>query len=135
MRVSHYVEHYTHDFLAQYGRKFHRVWMEIVELLQEVARLNLKGIREEFGDVLHLTQLWLYSYGWDSELWMWCAKKFIARQAVWQTIFEYVGLSGTARISANYNREHKVITELAKFGVPEAEAREAYWAIVHKQSN
>lgn len=133
MLVSEYVANYTHDFMEKYGRNFGRVWMEIVELLEELVKLNPKGIKEEFGDVVHLTQLWLYSYGWDGKLWMWCARKFIARQPVWQELFNYVGVAGRPRMSTNYMREEKVIERLGLFGVPEEKAKEAYRVVILKQ--
>ena len=133
MLVSEYVAAHTSNYIERHGRKIRRVLMEVWELLVEIVKLNPKGIKEEFGDVVHLTQLWLYSYGWDGKLWMWCAQKFIDRQPVWQAIFDYVGLQIRAKVAGNYQREWKVVRLLAKYGIPEEKAKEAYRVVVLKQ--
>lgn len=130
MLVSEYIANYTSDFVEKHGRKFRRVMAEVLELLVEMVRLNWKGVKEEFGDVVHLTQLWLYTFGWDGKLWMWCARKFIARQKVWQALYDHVGIPGRACVSENYNRLPKVISRLGTRGISAEKATEAYNAVV-----
>lgn len=133
MLVSEYVATYTSDFVELHGRKFRRVMSEVLELLVEIVRLNWKGVKEEFGDVLHLTQLWLYTFGWDGNLWMWCARKFIARQPVWQALYDHAGIPGRACVTENYKRLPKVISRLGKNGISPGKALEAYCVVVGEQ--
>ena len=80
MKISEYIEKYT----LRKQIKFVDLVNEIKEFLIEVARFNTEGIKEEFGDMFHFLQLWLYwKAGINEEIW-WLSKssvnKFIVRR-------------------------------------------------------
>lgn len=122
---------YAKDFTQDKRTSLSRVWGEVKELAEEVLFWNWPGIKEEFGDVVHHVQLFMYTRGWDTKLWMWCAQKFIDRQKVWQEFYRQTGVPGRACYGGNYNRLAKVIAHLGKFGVSESAAVIAYGNIVH----
>lgn len=124
---------YARDFTGGERTKFYRVWLEIKELLAELLVVNFRGICEEFGDVVHHIQLWLYSCGLDARLWMWCARKFILRQEVWQAMHRELGLTCRACYGGNYHRPQKVINYFMYFGITPEAAMAAYRKVVGKE--
>jgi len=126
MKISEYRRLYTQNIRF----RLRRVWMEVVELLEELLHGRWSGVKEEAGDVVHMFQLYLCDRGFDGPLWMWCAKKFIARQPVWQALYTYVGLTKRACHGGNYNRKHKVVEHLVRQGVTAEKALEAYRVVI-----
>lgn len=133
MRVNEYVKSYT------LGKRipFHDVWTEIKELIVEVLKFNKAGMDEEFQDVLHFLQLWLFwKFGLNGELWKATSgsvNKFMRRKEIWMRIYRYVGLDEQiSNYVGNYRRLHKVKGHLSKFRVSAEKAEEAYNEIVMK---
>jgi hypothetical protein len=131
MKVSAYVIDYTNGERIELVHAFAEVW----EMLEEVFKLNYKGIKEEWQDVLVFFQLWLYwRFRVDGEMWSISsesAKKFMERVEVWHDIYEYVGLPRkTSNFCGNYKRPEKVVRQLGKFGVDPIRAKEAFERIV-----
>lgn len=131
MRVKEYIKEYT----AGNQITLRNVFSEINEFLAEVVKLNKKGIKEEFEDVLHFLQLWLYwSFGFNGELWKitdHSVKKFMDRKAVWNKIYVYVGLpENVSGYAGNYNKVEKIVNHLQKFGVGKEKAEEVFRVIV-----
>lgn len=131
MTIKEYVKEYTA------GRKicFSDVLREIKELFIELFKFNRRGIAEEFQDVFHFLQLWLYwRFGINGEFWGITKKsvaKFMDRKKVWQEIYEFVGLDkDISGYVGNYNKVEKVINHLSQFGISEEKAKEAYERIV-----
>lgn len=131
MKISEYTKEYTS------GRPitFRDFSWEIKELIIEIVKLNKDGIKEEFGDVFHFLQLWLYCrFGIDREIWRITknsVKKFMDRKNVWNKIYIYVGLEkNISGYVGNYKKIHKVINHLQKFGINKEKAEEAYNKIV-----
>lgn len=131
MRISDYIASYTSGERVP----FREVWQEVKELAVELVHLNGKGIREEWQDVLHFFQLWLY---WrckvNGEVWK-CTNgsvtKFMNRVAVWRKLYAHAGLDPKiSNFAGNYAKLPKVIKQLGKFGVSEERATEAYNEIV-----
>lgn len=87
---------------------------ELVELWEEMVRCNLAGIREEFSDVMYSVYMAVYaSTGWNVPMIGagYAYKKFVARFARWEAIFEENGLDfhrKYLRNGSNYERPHKV---------------------------
>ena len=113
------------------------VFTEIKELFIEILKLNKKGIREEYQDVLIFIQLWLYcQFGIHGKLWS-SAKdsvnKFIERKNVWQRIYIQVGLTkDVSNFCGNYDKVEKVINHLSNFGISKKKSQEAYNKVVSK---
>jgi len=131
MTIKEYVKEYT----AGRGVYFKDVLREIKEFFIEMFKFNKQGMDEEFQDVLHFLQLWLYwRFGINGEFWKITGKsvaKFINRKKVWQKIYEFVGLDkNISGYVGNYSRVNKVISHLSKFGISEDEAKEAHKKIV-----
>ena len=131
MLISYAIANYTN------GERFElkHVWGEMVEMLEEVVKRNLPGIKEEWQDVGVYFQCWLYwRFKIDGEAWQWTSdswKKFMDRIHVWQQLYEYVGLDrNISRFCGNYHRIEKVIKQLGSFGINSNKATEAYNAIV-----
>ncbi len=134
MKIAEYVQNYTSGDRI----KFKHILSEFKELLEDIFKLNKKGIYEEFEDVLHFVQLWLYwRFGLNGEIWpitIHSADKFMARRTVWRKIYLFVGLSeDISNFVGNYNKPEKVIKQLVKFGVPKEKAEEAYNKIILNQ--
>lgn len=134
MLISQYIKEYT----AGNGIYFKDVWGEIKELFVEIFRFNPEGIKEEFGDVFHFLQLYLYSqYKIDGKIWkltQGSVDKFIGRKKVWQELYEFVGLDkNISGYVGNYKRKHKVIDQLEKFGIKPDKAQSAYRAVVEEK--
>ena len=96
------------------------VFTEIKEFFIEILKLNKKGIKEEYQDVLIFIQLWLYcQFGINGRLWSSgkdSINKFIERKNVWQKIYKYVGLDrNVSNYCGNYNKTEKVISHLSGF--------------------
>jgi hypothetical protein len=131
MKVSEYVKNYTSGDRIS----FWHILDEYKELLVEVSSGNWKGMNEEWQDVLHFVQLWLYwRFKVDGEMWSCTSQsvaKFMERVKVWHDIYEYVGLPrGSSNFCGNYKKFEKVAKQLAKFGVDGKRAKEAYDRIV-----
>ncbi len=131
MKVSWYVINYTSGNRI----KFKHIVQEIQELLEEIKKGNREGIHEEYQDVLHFFQLWLFwQFNIDGNIWKITkdsVNKFMARRKVWEKIYDYVGLNkDISRFCGNYKREYKVIKHLSAFGISEAKAKLAFEKIV-----
>ena len=131
MKISQYIKEYTSG--ESVGFKY--VVGEVQELIAEVVKANKDGIKEEFGDVFHFLQLWLYwRYAVDGEVWRVTkssVKKFMDRKAVWNKIYVAVGLSeNISGYVGNYKRLEKVISHLERFGINRETAKVAYERIV-----
>jgi hypothetical protein len=131
MKISQYVKEYTS------GKRipFHGVAMEINELIVEIFEMRWKGIKEEFEDVLHFIQLWLYwGFGIDGEIWKitrHSVKKFMDRKLIWNRIYASAGLpENISGYVGNYKKIEKVVSQLKKFGIKRKEAEEIYREII-----
>jgi len=118
MLIKDYVKEYT----AGKGVYFTDVLREVKEFLFELIKFNRRGIAEEFQDILHFLQLWLYwRFGINGEFWGITKKsvaKFMDRKKVWQEIYEFVGLNkDISGYVGNYNKINKVINQLSQFGI------------------
>lgn len=96
------------------------VWGEFKELLTEIKKLNLKGIRDESCDVYTCIMCALETYtGIPMPIfWMRSANAWIERVKWWENYFEQIGLDFKVeylRYGANYKKAEKrrVIVELA----------------------
>lgn len=133
------ISEYTKEYTAGKGIYFKDVWSEIKEFLVEILRLDTTGIKEEFGDVFHFLQLWLYSqYKIDGQIWRitnYSVSKFIDRKKVWQELYEFVGLDkNISGYVGNYKKLEKVVKQLSKFNVNPEKAEAAYNSIVLKRT-
>lgn len=131
MLISEYIQAYTSGEPVL----FREVWLEIKEFLIEVFHLNWKGMKEEWQDVFHFLQLWLYwRFKQNGEVWkctLGSVHKFMGRVTIWRQLYEYTGLDkNISNFAGNYAKLPKVIKQLGKFGVSESKATEAYNAIV-----
>lgn len=131
MKISQYIKEYT----AGKPIKFNNVISEIKELIVEVVRMNKDEIKEEFEDVFHFLQLWLYwRFGMDGEIWKITnnsVKKFMDRKLVWNRIYASVGLSeNISGYVGNYKKMEKVVNHLQKFGIDKEKAEEAHRKVV-----
>ena len=131
MKISEYVKDYT----SNRPIRFLRIFFEVRELIEELIRFNIPGIKEEFGDTLHFIQMWLYwRFGMDGNIWKvtrHSVKKFVDRKPVWNKIYVYVGLKeNVSNYVGNYNRVEKVVSHLGGFGIERELAEEAHRAIV-----
>jgi len=83
------IENYIKEYTAGKGIYFKDVLNEVKEFLTDLFRFNGAGIKEEFQDLFHFLQLWLYwRFGINGEIWSRTKKsihKFINRK-VWQEI-------------------------------------------------
>jgi len=131
MQISQYIKEYT------CGKRifFIDVISEMIEFLVEVIKFNKTGIKEEFEDVLHFLQLWLYyRFGLDGEIWRITrnsVKKFMDRKLVWNKIYTFVGLpENVSGYVGNYNKIKKVVNHLQKFDISREKAEAAFNKIV-----
>ena len=131
VKISEYVKSHTS------GRRiiFLDVVDELVEFGAEVIKMNLAGMKEEFGDVFHFLQLWLYwRFGCDGEPWritQHSVKKLMARKLVRNKIYLCVGLpENISGYVGNYTRIEKVVRQLGRFNIAREKAEEAYAKIV-----
>lgn len=134
------IENYIKEYTAGKGIYFKDVLNEVKEFITELFRFNKAGIKEEFQDVFHFLQLWLYCrFGINGEIWLktkGSVDKFINRKKVWQNIYEYVGLDkNISGYAGNYKKIEKVIKHLSNFGVAKEKSEEAYSAIVLNHTN
>lgn len=133
--VSMKISEYTKEYTAGKRITFYNVLMEINELIAEVVKIKWNGIKEEFEDVFHFLQLWLYwRFGIDGEIWKVTknsVRKFMDRKLVWNKIYVFVGLSeNISGYVGNYKKIEKVVNQLQKFGIGKERAKEAYRKIV-----
>ncbi|NMB48581.1 hypothetical protein GYA13_04035 [Candidatus Kuenenbacteria bacterium] len=131
MKISQYIKEYTDG--KSIG--FHCVMMEVNELIVEILRINWGGIKEEFEDLFHFLQLWLYwRFGIDGDIWKitrHSVKKFMDRKSVWNKIYLLVGLSeNISGYAGNYKRIEKVVNHLQKFGIDRQKAERAFGEII-----
>ena len=131
MLIGEYIREYTK---GERIRLFD-IWGEIKEFLVELVKCDKLHSREEFQDVIHFSQLWLYwSFGLDGELWgitRQSVDKFIKRKDVWNRIYRFVGLKqNISGYAGNYEKVEKVVKHLSNFHVKRARALAAFNAIV-----
>lgn len=131
MKISEYIKEYT----AGKSITFRDVIVEINEFLAEIVKMKWNGIIEEFEDIFHFLQLWLYSrFGIDGEIWKitrHSVKKFIDRKLVWNRIYTSVGLpENISGYVGNYKKIEKVVNQLRKFGIDKEKAEKAYRQVV-----
>lgn len=131
MKIGEYIKKYT------LGKRIRFIDFvnEIKEFLAEIVKFNIEGIKEEFGDVFHFLQLWLYwRIGLNNEIWLLSKSsvdKFIARRKVWEKLYAFVGLDkDVSKYCGNYKREEKVISHLGSFGISKDKAIKAFNKIV-----
>ena len=133
MNIKTYIKNYTSGNRIT----FKKVIDEIGEFFQEVFKFNKQGIKEEFGDIMHFLQLWLYwKFGINGMLWKVTqpsVNKFIDRKKVWQEIYKEVGLNiNISNFCGNYKKVDKVIKQLSNFGISKQRAQKAYEKVVSK---
>ena len=131
MNIKTYIKNYTSGNRIT----FRKVIDEIGEFFQEVLKFNKQGIKEEFGDIMHFLQLWLYwKFGINGKLWKVTkssVKKFMGRKKVWQKIYKEVGLKiNISNFCGNYKKVEKVIKQLSNFGISKQKAQKAYEKVV-----
>ncbi len=135
MNIKTYIKNYTSGNRIT----FDKVIDEIKEFLQELVRLNKQGMKEEFGDIMHFLQLWLYwKFGINGKLWkitQSSVNKFMDRKKVWQKIYKEVGLkTNISNFCGNYNKMEKVIKQLSNFDISKQKAQKTYRKVVSKSS-
>jgi len=131
MKIGEYIKEYSNGK----NISFKEVLGELREFLVEVVRWNRSGMSEEFEDVLHFFQSWLFwRFGLNGEIWhitRHSVAKFMARKAVWRELYAAVGLSpDVSNFCGNYKKLEKVVKQLAVFGIDRETAAEAYRKVV-----
>ena len=131
MRIAEYIKEYTSGERVY----FREVFAEVHELAVEIGRFNRAGIKEEFGDVFHFLQLWLYwRFGINGNVWpvtRHSVQKFVERKCVWNQLYAYVGLpKDVSNFCGNCNKVEKVVKQLNKFGIAQEKAEEAFHVVV-----
>ena len=131
LKIKDYIKEYT----AGNGIYLMDVLGEVKEFLVELIKLNRAGMSEEFQDIFHFLQLWLFwRFGIDGKIWSITKKsvvKFINRKEIWQKIYVFVGLNKEiSGYVGNYKKIDKVTNHLSKFGINQEKAEEAYNKIV-----
>ena len=131
MNIKNYIANYTSGNRID----FDKVLDEVKEFAVEVVKLNKQGIAEEFGDIMHFLQLWLYwKFGVNGKIWKICqasVNKFMGRKKVWQKIYKEVGLNkDISNFCGNYKKEEKVIRHLSNFGISKVKAQKAFEKVV-----
>ncbi|MCM2339276.1 MAG: hypothetical protein NDI62_02365 [Burkholderiales bacterium] len=131
MKVSDYLKEYSNGERIT----FREFLCEVQELIVEILKFNREGIKEEFEDVLHFLQLWLYwRFNIDGEIWgitKNSVRKFMNRKAFWQEIYLFVGLPReTSNFCGNCKKVHKVINHLQRFGINKEKAEEAFDKVI-----
>lgn len=134
MVIKEYVKEYTNGDRIT----FPDVFSEIKEFLAEVVRFNKAGVNEEFEDVFHFLQLWLYwRFGVNQEIWNITRNsvgKFMDRKKVWNKIYLSVGLpENISGYVGNYSKVEKVINHLKKLGINKDRAEEAYRRVLSEK--
>lgn len=132
MLIADYITAYTSGERVTFKKE---VMSEIQELLVEILRLNRAGIAEEFGDVMHFTQLWMFwRFGLNGEVWrssLSSVEKFMARLAVWRALYQEVGLDPKiSNFCGNCKKMEKVVKQLGRFGIGRERAEAAFTKVV-----
>lgn len=132
MLIADYIKAYTSGEAVTFKKE---VMSEVHELLVEIFRFNRAGIDEEFGDVMHFTQLWMFwRFGVNGELWsssMSSVNKFMSRLAVWRELYKEVGLDPViSNFCGNYKKIDKVVKQLGRFGIGCEQAEAAFTKVV-----
>lgn len=132
MLIADYIKAYTSGERVTFKKE---VMSEVYELLVEIFRWNRAGIAEEFGDVMHFTQLWMFwRFGVNGELWqssMSSVEKFMARLAVWRSLYQEVGLDPmVSNFCGNYKKVEKVVKQLGRLGIDRERAEAAFAKVV-----
>ena len=133
MNIKTYIDNYTAGNIIG----FNKVLSEVKEFSVEVVKLDKEGVNEEFQDIMHFLQLWLFwRFGINGKVWPVTkdsVNKFIDRKKVWQKIYKEVGLDeNTSNFCGNYNKIEKVVKQLSKFGISKQKAQKAYEKVVSK---
>lgn len=131
MKIEEYTKRYTkgNPITSRY------LFGEIKELWVEILNMNKKGVKEEFQDLLHFFQMWLYwKFGLNGKIWritQSSVDKFMKRRQVWNEIYKYVGLKeDISGYSGNYMKVEKVIFHLGEFGISKDKAEESYREVI-----
>lgn len=128
------------DYIADYTSGdevfFLEIWQEFKEFVVEVFRLDWKATKEEFSDVLHFLQMYLYwKFGTDGRVWRsteYSLRKFMGRLENWRKLYAEVGLDPMiSNFCGNCSKEYKVVKQLAKFGIDEAVAKKAFEKVIN----
>ena len=132
MKIGQFCKEYTDPELRS---GFLRVLDEVGELIGAIFTFNPDKIKDEFADVLVITQVWLYyKHKVNDDLWeggMPAYNKIISRKKYWNQIYDFVGLDrNVSSYCGNYQRKRKVVSQLGRFGVSKERALEAYKEIV-----
>ena len=133
MKIGQFCKEYTDPELRT---GFLRVLDEVGELIGAIFTFDADKIKDEFADVLVLTQIWLYyKHKVDNDLWgggMSAYSKIMSRRKYWNQIYDFVGLNRTVSYyCGNYLRKRKVVSQLGRFGISKERALEAYEKIVN----
>ena len=131
MNIKNYIASYTSGNRVD----FDKILDEVKEFAVEVVKLNKQGITEEFGDIMHFLQLWLYwKFGMNGKIWkisQSSVNKFMGRKKVWQKIYKEVGLNkNISNFCGNYKKEEKVTRHLSNFGISKVKAQKAFEKVV-----
>lgn len=135
MKISEYIQNYTS------GDEVHfvEIWQEVKEFLEEVVKFNVPAAKEEFSDVMHFIQMYLYwKLGRDGKVWKiteFSLRKFMGRLENWRKLYSEVGLDPMiSNFCGNCSKEHKVVKQLAKFGIDEEVAKLAFQKVIKNGS-
>lgn len=133
MLISQYIKDYTSGEPVGFVPG---VSGEIAETLEAIWLRDRDAIREEWADVLHFLQLWLFwRFGMDSELWAWTmpsVRKFQARLVIWRKLYVAAGLDPmTSNFCGNNAKIEKVVKQLGTFGVPRDAAERAFREVMN----
>lgn len=131
------IKTYISEFTSGERIYFNSVLAEVGEFFEAMTQGDRKGMSEEFGDVVHFFQLWLFwRFKINGEIWRGSKKsveKFMARVKVWRSLYVYVGLDPkVSNFCGNYKKIDKVVKQLGRYGISRTKAEEAYRAIVQK---
>ncbi len=134
MKIKDYIEQYTANDTGC-PIIFKNILEEVWELIEVLIKLKKKKIKEEFSDVLHVFQIWLYNkFGLNGNIWklsQYSVDKCMKRIVVWRKIYDCVGLDkNISNFSGNYKKLHKVEKQFSRFGICKKEAKKAYKEIV-----
>ena len=136
LKISEYIADYTS------GDEVHfvEIWQEIKEFLHELIRFRWHASKEEFSDVLHFIQMYLYwKFGLDRKVWKsteFSLRKFMGRLENWRKLYAEAGLDPMiSNFCGNCSKEEKVVKQLSKFGVDELTAKKAFQKIIKNVSS